>query len=449
MIGIILLLVSLVLYMNPHRRYISIFIYLGFMLGHYGGYNILTDNVIGMKNMDCAIIYTFIINAYLILSNQWKIPQVEFKSYYIGILFFLISCVCFSFAYYHLTPYQILQGGRRFLLLFSLPILIRTRPEELEKIIKLLLYVCLLTSVLYILQVLVVKRPLMLYGEFKIDSSTGLPRFYNPPANTVFFLSLSFLAPQWFPKIININIIRGILYFAVLCTLGRTNIAVSTATILFVLMLHGKFKKVAKVMVVLSLFLTPFVGTLSQRFEEGGTDNDIRMIMNGDFGRDYAAEGDATMLYRFAWCYERMDYLLKRPLPEQVFGMGLCSDSQDWVNKRYNFKIGLINKESYEVAQLATPDIAYGNMITFLGIGGMVCYLLFCISLTRFFWRRRKCNLMFLYLAANSIVMYISGFSGSGLSEAKTFSFMFLIMSLAFHTDGKGLMVYDSTKTKL
>ena len=214
-------------------------------------------------------------------------------------------------------------------------------------------------------------------------------------------------------------------------------------------MLNGKIKKVANVMIVLSLFLIPFVGTLSQRFEEGGTDNDIRMIMNGDFGRDYTAEGDATMLFRFAWCYERMDYLLKRPLPEQVFGMGLCSDSQDWVNKRYNFKIGLINKESHEVAQLATPDIAYGNMITFLGIGGMVCYLLFCISLTRFFWRRRKCNLMFLYLTANSIVMYISGFSGSGLSEAKTFSFMFLIMSLAFHTDGKGLMAYDSTKTKL
>lgn len=448
MLGIIILLISLVLYMNPHRRYISIFIYLGFMLGSSGGYNLLTNSVLGIKNMDCAIIYTFLINAYLVLSNQYRIPSVEFKPYYKILLLFLVSSVIFSLIYYNLTPFQVLQGGRRFLLLLSLPILLRTKPEELDKIIKLLFYVCLLTSILYILQVLVVKKPLMPYGEFGIDKTTGLPRFYNSPVNTVFFLSLSFLVPQWFPKRINLNIIRGILYVAILCSLGRTGIVMSTLTVLFVLMLNGKFKKLVNVMIVLSLCLIPFVGTLSQRFIERGTNDDLRMIMNGEFGRDYTAEGDATMLYRFAWCYERLDYLVQRPVAEQIFGMGLCSDGQDWVNTRYRFQIGLVNNESNNVTQLSTPDIAYGNMITYLGIGGMVCYLLFCISLTWFFWRRRKCSPMFLYLASYGIIMYISAFSGSSLSESKTFGFMFLIMSLAFHPSGTGLMAYDSTKAK-
>lgn len=448
MLGIIILLSSLVLYMNPHRRYISIFIYMGFMMGYSGGYGLLTDSVIGIKNMDCAIIYTFLINAYLVVSNRCRIPSVEFKPYYKILLLFLISSVIFSLFYYNLTPFQILQGGRRFLLLLSLPILIRTKPEELEKIIKLLFYICLLTSILYILQVLVVKKPLMPYGELGIDKTTGLPRFYNTPTNTVFFLSLSFLVPQWFPRCINLNIIRGILYVAILCSLGRTGIVMSTLTILFVLMLNGKFKKLVIVMIFLSLCLTPFIGTLNQRFEEGGTNDDMRMIMNGEFGRDYAAEGDATMLYRFAWCYERLDYLVQRPVAEQIFGMGLCSDSQDWVNSRYHFQIGLFNKEVNNISQLSTPDIAYGNMITYLGIGGMVCYLLFCISLTRFFWRRRKCSPMFLYLASHGIIMYISAFSGSALSETRTLSFMFLIMSLAYHPNGTGLMAYDSTKAK-
>ena len=179
MTGVILLIISLVLYMNPHRRYISIFIYLGFMLGNQGGYNLLTDSVIGIKNTDCAIIYTFLINLYLVFSNRFKIPNVEFRIYFNAFLLFLLLSVGFSLIYYNLTPFQILQGGRRFLLLLSLPILISTKPDELEKIIRLLLYVCLLTCILYILQVLVVKSPLMPYGEFSIDASTGLPRFYN------------------------------------------------------------------------------------------------------------------------------------------------------------------------------------------------------------------------------------------------------------------------------
>ena len=128
MLGIIILLSSLVLYMNPHRRYISIFIYMGFMMGYSGGYGLLTDSVIGIKNMDCAIIYTFLINAYLVVSNRCRIPSVEFKPYYKILLLFLVSSVIFSLFYYNLTPFQILQNERLFLLLLSLPILLSTKP---------------------------------------------------------------------------------------------------------------------------------------------------------------------------------------------------------------------------------------------------------------------------------------------------------------------------------
>ena len=154
------------------------------------------------------------------------------------------------------------------------------------------------------------------------------------------------------------------------------------------------------------------------------------------------------MLYRFAWCYERGNYLVNRPLGEQLFGMGLCSDSQDWVYKHYHFKLGLPNEENMLPVQLYTPDIAIGNMITKLGFGGTIIYLAFYISLVLFFWKYRKCNVLFLLMSAYSIILMIELFSGSALSEVKTLSLMFFIMSLAFHPYGEGLMAFDASKAK-
>ena len=157
------------------------------------------------------------------------------------------------------------------------------------------------------------------------------------------------------------------------------------------------------------------------------------MIMNGNFGKDYESESDATMLYRFAWCYERANYLVGKPIGEQIFGMGLCSDSQDWVHKRYNFELGLINKETGLRAQLNTPDISYGNMITRLGFGGMIIYLILCVQITKYFWMNRKKNTLFLLMSVSTIIMFIYSLAGSDLSETKSFALMFFIMSLDRH----------------
>ena len=62
MLGVILLLIALYLYFKPKYRYISYFIYLGFMLGSGGGFGLTTNAVLGVKNSDMAIIYTFIIS---------------------------------------------------------------------------------------------------------------------------------------------------------------------------------------------------------------------------------------------------------------------------------------------------------------------------------------------------------------------------------------------------
>ena len=429
MLGILLLLVALILFFNPRYRYLSYFLYLSFMMGYSGGFGLWTDAVLGMKNKDLAIIYTFAINVYLILQGKFYLPKLPWVKYYKILSVFIGLTALFSLFYYHFSPYQVLQGGRDYLLIASLPILIRIKPFELDKIMRLLILVVAITSALYILQI-VLGRPIMPYnGGGKIDPSTGLIRLYNSPANLSFFLTMTFIAPYYFSKR-RISFYRILFFVALVCTLGRTGIFTGIMTVFLALILTGKFSKTIKYGVLIGLLMIPFIGTLSNRFEKGGTDNDLQQIMAGNFDENYQGGGDATMTYRLAWVYERADYLLHRPLLEQVFGMGFISESQPVVHKKYDFKLGLIDEETGLRGQLVTPDIAYGNLITRLGFVGTILYLLFAIHLTIFFVKQRKLHPLFVICSAFTIIMFIVSFAGSSRMEAQSFSFLFIFMSI-------------------
>ena len=447
MLGILLLLVTLILYFNPRYRYLSYFLYLSFMMGYSGGFGLWTDAVLGMKNKDLAIIYTFVINAYLILQGKFYLPRLPWMKYYKILVVFIGLTALFSWVYYHFTPYQILQGGRDYLLIASLPILIRIKPFELDKIIRLMIIVVAITSVLYILQI-VIGKPIMPYnGEWGFDSSTGLVRLYNSPANLSFFLTMTFIAPYYFSKR-RINFYRIRFFVALICTLGRTGIFTGIMTVFLALILTGKFSKTVKYGVLIGLLMIPFIGTLSSRFEEGGTDNDLQQILAGNFDENYQRGEGATMTYRLAWVYERADYLLHRPLGEQIFGMGFISDSQPVVQRKYHFFLGLLNKETGQVAQLVTPDIAYGNLLTKLGFVGTVIFLMFAVHLAVFFFKQRKQHPLFVICSAFTITMFIVSFAGSSRMDAQAFSFLFIFLTLYIHQGSRNITnnkpIYES-----
>lgn len=449
MLGYVILLVSLFLYTKSKYRYLSIFLYLSYMMGYLGGFGVWNDIVLGCKTMDLALLYTAAINAYLIFNKQWYIPKKSFRKSYVLFGLFLCASILFSHFHYGLTFFQILQGGRSFFMILALPILSQVKHNELNKILRLLFWVCFIESIIYIMQ-LFVGRPLLPYlSDFSYDSSTGLVRLYNSPANLVFFIIISFIKPEFCPKVLKINTIRGVLFMALLCTLGRTYIATGIGTLLLAMMINGSFKKVAKTLIVLGICLIPFIGTLSNRFKSGGTSNDLNQIVNGDFGKNYQLQDDATMTFRFAICYERAEYLAHRSSGEKIFGMGLVSDSQPWVLRHYRFRIGLINDETGETNQLGNPDIAYGNLITYLGFGGMFIYLYMCFSFARYFWDNRKKHYLYLIVAAQMIMLFVDAFSGVGLSNPQNLSLFFLILSIG--TDNKAGMAkieYADNKSK-
>ena len=396
-------------------------------MGVGGGFGLWTDDILGCKNMDLAIIYTFVISILLLCKRQYKIPKWSFVTQYKWFVVFMFSSILFSFLYYHFSPYQILQGGRSFLLLFSFPILVSMSKDNFNKVFRLLLKICVLTCILYILQI-ATKTALMPYGDFSIDESTGLPRFYNFPANLDIFLALTFLKPDLFGK--RVNLYRILFFIALVCTLGRTMIMTSILLIFLALLFAGKVKKIGSAMIIVALLLLPLMDTISSRFSNGGT-SDFADIQAGNFKEGYVQGRDqGTMLYRFAWVYERYDYIIHRPLGEQIFGLGLISDSQPWVDRHYHFNIGLMNPSRTGAVQLSTPDISYGNILTKLGFLGSAIYLFFILTLIIFSFKNRKKNVFLLLTSASLIMLLINSFSGSAMSETRTFAIYFMFFSL-------------------
>lgn len=193
------------------------------MLGSSGGgFGILIDKVIGVKNGDMAVVYTFFISLHLILINRYKFPHAKFMWWYKLFLVFFICDIAFSYIHYGFSFYQILQGGRSYLLIFSLPILFRIKPDELQKLMPILFWITLVTAVLFFCQI-IVGQPLMPYdAEPEKDGATGLLRIYNSPALLDLFLALTFVAPRYFGK--RVNLYRAMFLVALVCTLGRTGI---------------------------------------------------------------------------------------------------------------------------------------------------------------------------------------------------------------------------------
>lgn len=444
MIGIVLLLLALYLYFKPKYRYISYVLYIGFMIGYGGGYGILTDSVIGVKNKDLAIIYTFVISVHLLSNKLYNFPKANFIPWYKVFLLFLLCSVLFSFVHYGFSFIQILQGGRDFLLIFSLPILIRIKEHELSRIMPSLILITTITSVLYILQI-IVGRPLMPYdGEPGFDATVGLVRLYNSPPLLDLFLALTFVTPHYFGK--RVKILRVLYFITLICTLGRTSIFSSIMVIVLSMLFLGKASKMLKTIAIVGILFIPFIGIISDRFEKGGTSEDFSSISSGNFINYDRSEDGGTMTYRIAWVYERFDYLLDRPLGEKIFGLGLISESQDIVYKMYRFTVGNIVSDRGVPTQLTTPDIAYGNILSRLGFVGGFIYLCLFVNIALFLYKNRWQNALVVVSAAQMIMLFVVSMFGSALSEPRNLVTYFMAMATIFQQYSKSSFSQEKDK---
>ena len=416
MIGILLLILAIVFYIKGNKKW-SLLIFLSFC---GNGFYILTDNVIGIKNQDGALLYFIIIFLY----SYFKEKHIKYIHNYniekwLKIFFIFMICnVLFSMLYYQLDIVQIIQGGRRYSLIFAFYFIRKIRTSDLEWLLSKIVYITAITSVLYIIQCQtgwsVLPDSEMYYSNDSVDRTF---RYYNFPPYLDISLFLLIFHSIYLKKLMNLVVIT-IMVIALLYTQGRTLIAGTIMVILIGLYLNGSYKKFVQYGLLGLIAITPFLPILMERFEsdDKSTKGDLQSIMSGEFMNDNG-EFAGTMTFRFALVYERMAYLADRSIGEQIFGMGLLSDQQKkLVRRMYHFNIGIRDKETGEVVQLSTPDIAYGNLICRLGFVGMVIYLVIWGIMLVQAYKNRKVDMIVFCLFLYLFNYIFCSFSGATIS---------------------------------
>ncbi len=424
-IGLIIIVLCFACYLNPKYRHYSLVLYIGFLNGDIGGYNILTNQIIGIKNIDLGILFTFITILYGIskpIKLCSKIPLtllLLIKCF----IFFIICSIFFSYLHYNFPFFTVLRGARSYFLILSLFVINCFTYKELHNALRIILNITILTAILYILQV-IIGKPIMPYPwEYMKDTTTGLIRLYNMPVFLTFFTLLSFTKNNIIQK--HQLTYRIILILTVICTLGRTMIITTLLGILMISLINKGMGYLLKIILSILILSYPLYDILNNRFIDSGTSTDIQRVQNGDY-LDYHG-GEGTFIYRIAWLYERWDYLQDRPTSEKIFGLGLIGEGEPEIYKMYNFQVGLKNDKG-EVAQLSTPDIAYGDMLTHLGILGSLLNLSIIIYLIYYFYKNRNTHVLASLSFCLLIVTLINSMSASTIAVPKNISIYFLTL---------------------
>lgn len=446
MIGILLLIISIYQYIYGKKRW-SLLLFFMFMTN---GFRVFTNEILGVKNADLAFIYVIIIGVYSffkerhILKYEDRTINVCVKCLFV----FLLCSVLFSFFYYEFTPFQILQGGRQLFLFVSYYFLRKTHRDDLYWVINVLYYVTLIHAGLYIVEVLT-RLPVLPYGEALVDPLTGVARYYNSPVFLNFFLFLLCIFPD-FIRSRNKKVAVLLLLAALFCTQGRSNITLTLGFLLVGLLLKGQTAKVIKTGLTVCICLLPFSNMLLSRFgnEKGANKGEMEILLTGDF-INYARAGifpEGTMAYRFAWVAERVIYLNNRPLVENIFGLGMISDSQEVVLRKYNFNLGLTDPETGEPSQLGTPDIAYGNLITKFGYVGGTIVLWLWLYIAVFLYKNRKFHPFIFVYSLVTIQMVFGAFSGNTIADTGNLILPFTIISLTYSLKAQTSKINNSNE---
>lgn len=431
MLGSALLVLAIITYMFGWKRF-SLFIFFTFMLK---GWVVLTDDIMGMKNYDLAFAYTLVILIYSAIFEN-KVPAIDdlrLRRWLYAFFFFMLLDVTFSYVHYSFTPFQILQGSRSSFLFLSYFFIKKTKKSDLLWLNEAFFYITFITSILYILEVFFDLPVLPYYDEgAKIDDFTGIKRFYNCPPLLYWYLFVSIISPNLIKS--RLTFIGSFIFVtALIATLGRTQIAITFGVLALGVIMRGQLKSTLSFALVCMVIAAPFAQTISARFvgrDKDSTANEIEAILHGGI-QETVKVGNTkdvgTFTYRLAWVYERAEYLATRSVDENIFGLGLISDSQVLtVQKMYAFNLGLKDAED-NIAQMVTPDISYGNLLSKYGYVGGGIYLMIWIYLIIHFYRQRHNSplsfLAFLLIFDN---IFLS-FSGSTISDQGNLAIPFML----------------------
>lgn len=424
MLGIILLVISIILFFVKKWQYLSYFLYIGFLTD---GYNIAIDRVLGgLKNVDLALIYSIVIMGVLVITHKYKPIPLKTNKSFVWLCIFIAASFIFSMTYYKISFFDTLQGGRFLLLVLCYPILLNMSATSMQKLLHLLAWFTVWMAVVDVLQI-ILQHPILPTYAITKDNSLGLIRFYSFSPFTVFYLIVTILNPSFYGKYT--KLVMALFVVCLLGTFARSLILFTGAAIVLALIFSGRKRLIIKYALLMGLVALPFLPMLSERFG-GDTSSDIQNVLVGNIEfSSYEQQSNGNFTYRISWVLERVFYLVDRPWVEQFFGMGLLSDSSPISNRMYDFIVNIKFYDTGIVQQLKSPDIAYGTMLAYYGFGGMVVYFYFLWNVFREFYRSRHHHPYYVASAVWILYIFLLSFFSDKLSMISIFCLCFVILA--------------------
>jgi hypothetical protein len=315
--------------------------------------------------------------------------------------------------------------------------------SEFSKLLHIFFNITAITAILFILQT-VTGIPLLGYSLKAYDiSSVGLFRFQNRPPLIEFFLLASFFYASFFNKKYLLWF-RIIFILAIVVSMVRGSMLAMLISMLAGFMITGGLRKNHKKVLLIGLIVLLLFPLIRARFLTGETTDDIQVLKNSDY-ISVNGEGQlsSTLSWRIAWVVERWEYLQNRPVSESLFGLGLLSDDHSLVHQKYDFKFGLISPRTGLKSQIRTIDMAWGNLLTCLGILGSCFWFYLWFTIAKFLYKNKLDQLAVVF-GLLLIYYVIFSIAHSELSEPYTLPFFFLPIGLLINRNNK----YSQTKEK-
>lgn len=410
---IILFLLSVFLIIKGERKYST----LCFLIFVTKGLSLLPAEAGFIKATHLAFLYCVIycIKNYsdiLLIIKQ----HILAKRLFYLLVFFLVSIIV-SITYFQIPVSMAIVSGSRYLILVSFFFFFFLKRQEKQWLITTLFYITLAVSIIFIIQALTGLHILVAsQDEIGALDAHGFYHFRKGAAFSNLFFFVALFDNKLFPKYLRWF---AALIFAtcIIATMYRVLIFVTFLTIILILLSERVQKSSILIVLFISSIIYLFQGQLMSDVERGGTTkSDLTYLLKGEFQHaGYHSEGGYTMLYRFAWMKERLEYVVDKPV-ELLVGLGLTTDNK-WANNRYHFNYGVIDRETLLTSQIRTSDIGWGNFVTCYGLVGTLLFFCFFYVLLKKINVYRKSSIiariMYYYLLTSLILM----FSAMSISE--------------------------------
>ena len=437
MLFIPLLLLAIALYICGQRTY-SLLIF--FFFSFYG-FQIIPDELfetgLGFsKSTDFALVYIFVLFVYGCFAYHDYIPlnrMTYLIAVYLAAILVIIGVNKFV---YGIGWGDILKTSRNYFFVLAYYPLRRVEKEEVDRLLKILLYIVLFQSLLFAIQAFTGKA--ILAGEEDKSGGDLIYRFYNSPRMLYFFIFYTLFVQPLGKKY---STFAGIvLIITSFLPMHRSLIIMVILTLSFGYMLNvGNLKRFIRYLPYALLVAIPLCFIL---FAQVGsrTISDLQMLREGNFAEiedsdeieNFEMDSESTFTFRIAHFMERYLYS-KTNVMYEFFGLGLMTDDSPYTYNNFKFVIGLPD-ENGGIYQLDTPDIAWSNFVARYGYVGTVAYLVFYIGLAWFFFVNRKDKLSL------SLLLYMLLVLGTSLTSETLYQVgrnVFVLMLFDFIIDKK------------